>query len=271
MKLTVEYLSQLGVSDRLLSDISEEFGDDFQLLPENIRVLSEGDFPLERLLKPIVQSDDFSSEHPLFQCCIEFAPKSILSCLGDDLSPAILEELILREPVFALQRVIEIIPHHLFSHLLIIEPKATFHFARSRLQESDIANFCQEFPQIAIRYASQNFADGDLLRLSELDLVLAYEYAQERCISLGVDFSTLHHGREFDLVVDEFPSLKLPSIEHHYIARLHCDNCGQNSIRGNTQSLCHENGSKFDRWDCSCASCGTSTVVKFNIVIEPSA
>ena len=106
MKLTAEYLSQLGVSNRLLSDISEELGSDFQLLPEDISVLSEGDFPLERLLKSIVQSDDFSSEHPFFRCCIEFAPRSILSYLGNDISPAILEELILREPVFALQRVI---------------------------------------------------------------------------------------------------------------------------------------------------------------------
>ena len=270
MKFTAEDLSELGLSDRLLSNLSEELGSDFQLIPEDMGVLSERNFPLDQLLKPIVQSDGFSSEHPFFGCCIEFAPKSILSYLGDEISPATLEELILREPVYALQREIEIIPTPLFSQLLRIEPRATLHFAESKLQEEDIVSFCREYPEIAIRYVPQNLGDDDLLRLAELHLVLAYEFAQERCKSLGVDFSTLHSGREFDLVVEEFPSPKLPAMENHYIARLHCVNCGQNSIRGGAQSLGGENDSRFDRWDCSCASCGTSTVVRFNIVVESS-
>ena len=140
MKFTAEDLSELGLSDRLLSNLSEELGSDFQLIPEDIGVLSERNFPLDQLLKPIVQSDGFSSEHPFFGCCIEFASKSILSYLGDEISPATLEELILREPVYGLQREIEIIPTPLFSQLLRIEPRATLHFAESKLQEEDIVN-----------------------------------------------------------------------------------------------------------------------------------
>ena len=270
MIFTAEDLSELGLSDLILSRLSEELGSDFQLHPEDIGVLSEQNFPLDRLLKPIVKSDGFSSKHPFFGCCIEFAPKNILSFLRGEISPATLEKLILKEPVYALQREIDIIPAHLFPQLLRIEPRATIHFAKSRLQEGDIVNFCREHPEIAIRYVPKNLGDDDLLRLAEQHLVLAHEFAQERCESLGVDFSKLHTGREFDLVVEEFPSSKLSAMENHYIARLHCDNCGQNSIRGNTQSLCDENDSKFDRWDCSCASCGASTVVKFNIVVESS-
>ena len=269
MEFSAESLSKLGVSDRYISAISKQLGSDFRLRPEELDVLSELDLPLERLMKPIIQSDDFSSKHPFFDFCVDFSPKAILSYQGDDVPASTLEELILREPVYALQREINKIPSSLFSQLVKIEPKATLHFAKSRLQEEDIVRYCQELPEIAIRYMPEKFGDDDLLRLAEISPVLAYEYAQERCIYLGIDFSTLHHGREFELVVEEFPSLKIPAMEKTYIARLLCDNCGQNSIMGDACSLYDdENGSKFELWDCTCVSCGSSTTIRFNIVVE---
>ena len=74
MKFTAEDLSELGLSDRLLSSLSGELGSDFQLIPEDMGLLSERNFPLDQLLKPIVQSDGFSSEHPFSAAVLNLHP-----------------------------------------------------------------------------------------------------------------------------------------------------------------------------------------------------
>ena len=121
--------------------------------------------------------------------------------------------------------------------------------------------------EIAIRYVPEFLSDADVSNLASTNLVLVYEYAKNRAESLGVDFSYLYVGREFDLFVDEFPSSKLPAKEKHYISRLRCHVCGKNSIRGVNQSYGEKNGSRFDEWDCICTFCDADTIAKFNIIV----
>ena len=187
--------------------------------------------------------------------------------MKNEVSPEVLEQLILREPVYALQKELDLIPDHLLPELLRSAPKATIHFAKSILREDDIEYFCREHSEIAIRYVPEYLSDADVLNLASTNLVLVYECAKDKAESLGVDFSYLYVGREFDLFVDEFPSSKLPAMEKHYISRLRCHMCGENSIRGVNQSYGQKNGSRFDEWDCICTSCDAHTIAKFNIIV----
>lgn len=264
---TITQLSELGLSRRISRSLSDEMGEEFVLVPDNIGQLQELDFPIDRLLKPIIQSEAFSIGHSFFDCCLEYAPKILLSKMKNEVSSERLEQLILREPVYALQKELDLIPDHLFPELLRSAPKATIHFAKSKLSEKDMGDFCKNHSEIAIRYVPEFLTDIDLLKLANTNLVLAYEYARNRAESLGVDFSYLHVGREFELFVNEFPSSKLPAIEKHYISRLQCHVCGENSIQGVNQSYEDKNGSKFDQWDCICTSCDAQTIVKFNILV----
>ena len=264
---SITQLSEFGLSSRILTRLSDEMGEEFVLVPENIGQLQELGFPIDRLLKPIIQSDDFSINHSFFERCLEHAPKIFLSRMKNEVSPEVLEQLVLREPVYALQKELDLIPDHLFPELLRSAPKATIHFAKSILREDDIENFCTEHSEIAIRHVPEYLSDADVLNLASTNLVLVHEYAKDRAESLGVDFSYLYVGREFDLFVDEFPSPKLPAMENHYISRLRCHTCGENSIRGVNQSYGEKDGSRFDEWDCICTSCDAHTIAKFNIIV----
>ena len=101
---TITQLSEFGLSSRILTRLSDEMGEEFVLVPENIGQLQELGFPIDRLLKPIIQSDDFSIDHSFFEYCLEHAPKILLSRMKNEVSPEVLEQLILREPVYALQK-----------------------------------------------------------------------------------------------------------------------------------------------------------------------